>query len=400
MNTQTRPSDPPSMETAVQTHLEAARRIGLESASPNAADVDRKARFPHEAITGLKSEKLLGAYVPIELGGLGCGIADLAAMCTALGQQCASTGMVFAMHQIQVACMVRHGLSSPFFRDYLAELAQKQYLVASVTSEAGVGGDTRTSLCAVERRNGRFVLSKDATTISYGEDADALLATCRRAPEAAGSDQVLVLLKQGDYALTRTSSWDTLGMRGTHSPGYRVIASGSEEQIVPGSFADSSSQTMVPFSHILWSAVWLGVAEDAVARARAFVRAEARRTPGSVPPTAVRLAELSVVLQTLRSHLRDVTSETDRLLRAPDGNESVTTLGFALKMNNLKISSSNLTVEIVQKAMLICGIAAYKNDSEFSLGRQLRDAHSAALMIGNDRILAKSASMLLVFRDE
>jgi acyl-CoA dehydrogenase len=69
-------------------------------------------------------------------------------------------------------------------------------------------------------------------------------------------------------------------------------------------------------------------------------------------------------------------------------------------MNNLKVSSSEMVAEIVQRALSICGIMAYKNDTPFSLGRHLRDALSAALMIGNDRILSKSASMLLVYKDD
>ena len=52
-------------------------------------------------------------------------------------------------------------------------------------------------------------------------------------------------------------------------------------QILPVPFADISAQTMLPVSHLLWSALWLGIATDAVARARAFVRAEARKKPGS-----------------------------------------------------------------------------------------------------------------------
>jgi acyl-CoA dehydrogenase len=45
-------------------------------------------------------------------------------------------------------------------------------------------------------------------------------------------------------------------------------------------------------------------------------------------------------------------------------------------------------------------VLGYKNDSKFSVGRHYRDALSGALMISNDRIAAKSASMLLVFKDE
>ena len=37
---------------------------------------------------------------------------------------------------------------SPFFQAYLKEVAEKQNLIASVTSEAGVGGEMRNSVCA------------------------------------------------------------------------------------------------------------------------------------------------------------------------------------------------------------------------------------------------------------
>ena len=52
-----------------------------------------------------------------------------------------------------------------------------------------------------------------------------------------------------------------------------------------------------------------------------------------------------------------------------------------------------------RKALQITGILGYKNDSKFSLGRHYRDTLSGALMISNDRIASKSASMLLVFKD-
>jgi acyl-CoA dehydrogenase len=136
-----------------------------------------------------------------------------------------------------------------------------------------------------------------------------------------------------------------------------------------------------------------------MSRAAASVRAEARRNPGTVPPTALRLAELSNTLQSMRSNVHDVARDCEELQESEEGNESLLTIGFALKMNNLKISCSTLVVQIVHQALLICGIQGYKNDSKFSLGRHLRDAHSAQLMIGNDRIYGRSASMLLVYKD-
>lgn len=380
--------------------IEKVRKIAVEVASKYADDVDKNARFPAETIAALKEAKALSAAVPEELGGAGCDMRELAAMCSALGQACGSSAMVLAMHHIQVACIARHGLGTAFFRDYLKELVANQYVLASMTSEVGTSGDTRSSICAVERNGGRFTLNKDATTGSYCAHADGILVTCRRAPDAAASDQVLVLVRKGDYKLTQTTTWDTMGMRGTCSPGFNLESSGPEEQIIPGSFADSAAQSMVPYSHILWASLWYGIASDAVGRAAAFVRAEARRKPGTVPPAAMRLATTSASLQAMRHNWELLAAEFDALNSKPDGMQDLLSMSWALKMNNLKIGASEAAPTLVHQALQIAGVMGFKNDSKFSVGRHYRDALSGALMISNERVASKSASMLLVLKDE
>lgn len=380
--------------------LSKIRAVTSEVAGKFADDVDQKARFPAESIAALQQVQALSAAVPKELGGGGYNMSELAAMCATLAQGCGSSAMVLAMHHIQVACIARHGLSTPFFRDYLRELVEKQYVLASMTSEVGTSGETRSSICAVERNAGRFKLDKDATTGSYCAHADGILVTCRRAPDATSSDQVLVLVRKGDYKITQTTTWDTLGMRGTCSPGFKLESTGPEDHIIPGSFADSSAQTMVPYSHILWSALWYGIAADAVGRAASFVRAEARRKPGTVPATAMRLAKVSTQLQGMRNNWSSLAAEFDAMNAQPNGMEELLSMSWALKMNNLKIGSSETAPQIVHQALQIAGVMAYKNDSKFSIGRHYRDSLSGALMISNERIASKSASMLLVLKDD
>src|ERR1700758_3977152 len=88
------------------------RVLAQEVAAVHADDVDKQARFPAETIGALRQAKLLGVAAPAERGGAGAGMQELAAMCTALAQGCGSSGMVLAMHHIQVACIARHGLGS------------------------------------------------------------------------------------------------------------------------------------------------------------------------------------------------------------------------------------------------------------------------------------------------
>jgi acyl-CoA dehydrogenase len=271
----------------------------------------------------------------------------------------------------------------------------QQWLLASMTSEVGTFGDTRSSICAVEVEGDRYTLNKDATTGSYCEHADAILVTCRRDAQAANSDQVLVMVRKEDCTLKQTTSWDTLGMRGTCSPGFKLESTGDARQVVPGAFADSSAQTMVPYSHILWTSLWWGIAADAVARAANFVRGQARNNPGTTPPTATRLAEAWEELQSMKH----TWSATARAFDDVANREELLGIGWALRLNNLKVSCSDAAPKIVHRALQIVGILGYKNDSPFSLGRHYRDVLSASIMISNDRINARSASMLLVYKD-
>jgi len=372
--------------------------IAAEVAAKHAPEVDKESRFPHETFAALRQAKLLSAAVPKEFGGHGAGMFELGHQCAALAQGCGSSGMVLAMHHIQVACIARHGRGTPYFDAYMRDrLVGAQSVVASITSENGTFGDTRSSVCAVEVTGDQMKLAKDATTVSYGQHADAQLVTCRRAADAAASDQVLVLFEKGQYTLEQTGTWDTLGMRGTCSPGAKFAGAGAAAQIVPGSFADSSAQTMVPYSHILWASLWWGIAADAIGRAAQFVRAEARKKPGTVPPHAVRLARAHVELQAMRHNWETCAMEFDEL---GDSRSELDQMGWALKMNQLKMSASETAPKLVHEALQIIGIMAYKNDSKFTVGRHYRDVLSAALMVSNERIAGKSASMLLVFKDD
>ena len=376
--------------------LAAARAVGVEAASRHADDVDRRARFPAEAFAALKKEKLLGLLVPKSEGGAGAGIGDVVAICHELGQRCAATAMIYAMHQIQVACIVRHAGSNAWLKGFLKRIAADQLLLASATSEAGVGGDVRSSICAVEQQNGRFTLTKEATVISYGAEADGILVTARRAPHSPASDQVIVVVPRTGYELGQESGWDTLGMRGTCSNGYHLRASGEMAQVVPMAYAEVSAMTMLPVSHLVWSALWLGIATDAVARARACVRAQARKK-GGAPASAARLAEASSQLQLMKANVVGSLGHYEAALGSED---DIAAPSFAVAMNNLKTGSSQMAVQVINQCLLVCGLAGYRNDSPYSLGRHLRDAHSAALMVNNDRILANTGNLLMALREE
>ena len=127
-------------QTGIGTKLLARGTDAAAIAGQHAVDVDKQGRFPDEAVAAMKYRRLLGAMLPIEFGGEGASLADVAEICSLIGQQCSSAGMVYAMHQIQVSSLMLLAHSSDWCQTFLRRIADKQLLLASATSEAGVGG--------------------------------------------------------------------------------------------------------------------------------------------------------------------------------------------------------------------------------------------------------------------
>ncbi|MGD0981464.1 MAG: acyl-CoA dehydrogenase family protein [Solirubrobacteraceae bacterium] len=379
--------------------LEEIRRIASEVAAPVADEVDRDSRFPAEALDALRSAGALSAAVPEPFGGAGVSLEAIARCCYELARGCSATAMVFAMHQIQVLTIARHIDGAPWFEGYLRELHREQRLIASVTSEVGTGGDMARSIAAVTPcEAGELEFEKQAPTVSYGAHAEDLFTTLRRAPDAEPGDQVMALTRSDQVTLEPAGAWDTLGMRGTCSPGFVVRARFSPEQVLATPFAEIMNQSMVPVSHILWSHVWLGIATEAFERARAFVRASARQKPGEPVPAARRLAEVMAELALLRGEVSQALADFT-LFDADPGRERLMTMASVLRFNNLKLAASEQAPRVCAGALEAIGILGYKNDTPYSVGRHLRDALSARLMVANERLLATDATLLAIAKE-
>jgi acyl-CoA dehydrogenase len=387
----TREATAPALATATDLSIRAQAVAAI--AAKHAPAVDRAARFPEEAIEAAKEQRLLGILVPAELGGEGASISDAVDVCYVLGRACGSTGLIYAMHQMMVACLIRHGLDSAWHHRLVQRIHSAQLLLASSTTEGKGGGDLRKSECAVEQEGTAITLTKSATVMSYGAQADAVVTTARRSADAPPSDQVLIAFCKGDYRLEHIVGWDTLGMRGTCSAGFNFEGAGKVEQVLPEPYQKIHAHTGMPVAHLTWSAVWAGVATSAVDRARAFIRSAARNSNGQLPPGAAHLTRATASLRTLRAV---ITTALKRYETACGDAHQLDSLDFQTSMNLLKVTASELAIATVSSAMQASGLAGYRNDGEFSVTRHLRDAMSSSVMINNDRILSNIATASLL----
>jgi acyl-CoA dehydrogenase len=359
-------------------------------AAAGARVADRDAAFPAPAIACLGTSGLLAAAVPADLGGLGCDLETLVGIARVLARGCGSTAMIWAMHQVQVACVARHGGPGRPLRDMLARLADDCSLIASVTSEEGVGGSIRVSQAAVRAEGTSRSLDKRATTVSYGNHAGAFLVTARRSAAADENDQVAILIDRAQARLETTGIWDPMGMRGTASPAMRLRAVFAADQILPDAFADVAAATMLPLSHLLWSAVWTGLAAEAFERARRLTRT--RRGPAGRPET--RLAQADEVLSGIEARLGSAVACYEPYYR--DGGSP--NMRHLVQYNALKAAVSEDAVRVAVLALDISGIAGYQEDGDYTVARLLRDLYSARVMVANDRLRAANALNLLTIR--
>ena len=376
-----------------QNDLTARARAAAEIARMHAAATDAEARFPGEAFSEIRKQRLLGIQVPQALGGEGANIAEIADVCYILGQACSSAALIYAMHQIKMACIVRHAKGNAALERILARIASEQLLMASSTTEGQTGGNVRSSEAAVVHDGGQVTLERKATVISYAVEADGVVTTARRAADAAASDQVLLVLLKADYTLERLQVWDTLGMRGTHSEGFTLRARAAAEQIIPEPYDRIHAQTMVPFAHLLWGSVWAGIAAAATGKAQAFIRHAVRSSNGQMPPGAAHFTQAVSTLRTLRGVLAANLRSYEAIM---SDEKAISSLEFQAAITLTKVQASELAVSAVLSSLRACGLSGYRNDTEFTIGRLLRDVLSAPIMINNDRILTNLATTSLM----
>jgi len=363
------------------------------AAAAEAEAVDRDARFPHKAFEAAREQKLLGAMIPVEFGGLGASIYDITDICYTLGRACASTAMIYAMHKTKVACVIRHGHGIPWMETMMRRVGRDQWLLASSTTEGHNGGNIRSSAAAIGHDGDMISLVRDATVISSGAEADGLVTIARRANDAAATDQVLLALAKDDYSLKRTLGWETLGMRGTCSVGFELKVDCPDDRVFPESYDKIHAQTMTPFAHLTWSSAWAGIAAASVERAQAFIRKAARASGGQLPPAAAHFTQARISLAKLRAV---IAANMDAFAHHEHDERALGSLDFQSAITLLKVQASELAVETVMHAMRATGLSGYRNDGEFTMGRHLRDALSAPIMINNDRILANAATSTLM----
>jgi butyryl-CoA dehydrogenase len=152
-----------------------ARDVGQNLLAPHAADWDREARFPNEALAELGKLGFMGVLVPPEWGGAG---ADHVGYALALEEIAAGDGSVstiLAVHN-SVGCMpvLKFGSEEQKQR-FLKPMAAGEMLSCFCLTEPGAGSDAAAIKTSAKRHGNRWVLNGTKQFITSGSTAQVAI---------------------------------------------------------------------------------------------------------------------------------------------------------------------------------------------------------------------------------
>lgn len=191
---------------------EIADRIAGRIAA-SAAEHDRDKSFVAENYDLLREAGLIGAAVPVELGGDGLDYATLCGIVRRLGKSCGSTALAFSMHchQVAVAAWRWQHMQAPTDGLLRRVAAENLLLVSSGGSDWLQGGGTATKV------EGGFLINARKVFSSGCQAGDLLMTSAVYDDPEAGPSVLHFGLPFKAEGVTILDTWDTMGMRGTGS---------------------------------------------------------------------------------------------------------------------------------------------------------------------------------------
>src|SRR5437867_3180419 len=361
------------MADKVPSIVETATRLARETLAPRAAWYDRDGVNPVESWRDLHRERLLAIGIPTAYGGEGLDMATYVAVIRALARGCANTAMTLHMHSTVMKFIAALG-SEVQKRRYFAEVVDHGRLFGSWGSEPAVSL-SRTLLMETAIREAGEGWAVDGVkhfcTMALG--ASQYMVWCALDGESdMGKALVLALVPADADGITTDGKWNTLGMRGTYSPSVTFSGVWIPREAALGRPGAAIQVGVVESFGLGYAAIYVGVAEAALAFAIEYARQRVVR-PDNIAvaqdPTVQRhIGELAARLHSARLVLEDSAAawaEADMVERG-------------LLANRAKYLATEAGLDVTSKVIqVVGGRGAYK---DYPAERAFRDVRTATLM--------------------
>lgn len=365
-----------------------------------AAAHDADASFPADDVADLRESGLLGLLVPPHLGGLGAGFADYVRVAEALARGSGSTALVFNMHASVTGALAgvpddlarQMGAPEAFFtaRDAALSAAADGAFYGVAITEREAGSRLSALRTTYEREGDGYRLRGDKSVCTGAGHLDAYLVAARAADAPADGDgRVSHFLVPAGDGLEPDDSWDPLGMRATASNGLRLDVVVGSDALLGGieGLAVLLAYAMPQWLVASYAAVYVGVAQAALAAAIDYLGARTVTHAGTTTPTRGGLSRHAMVRQRVgradaqveaaRVVLDEAARRVDVAPGEPDTNRWI---------YRAKLLAGDAAMDVAASLTEACGLGALRRGSE--LERLFRDARSGAVMPASSDVCA------------
>ncbi len=354
--------------------VEGAAVLARECLEPRAARYDKTASHPVESWHDLWKHGYLAAAVPKEYGGMGLDMLTYVMTVERLAWGCTSTAMTTHMHSVVQRYI--DALCTPEQKTrFYADVVEGGKLFGSWGSEPERRGGTGIRDTSLTPVSGGFVVNGVKHFCTMAVVAHRYMVHCTMDGYEPDDGYVLALVPNDALGLEVTGGWDTLGMRGTVSPGVEFKDCFVAEGDVLGQPGRAIKIGVGQGFGLGYAAIYVGAGQRAVDFVTDYVKAR-RFAPDPHPLSHSILvqravAEMSMSLEAARQVLyRSAESWADA---DPQGRWVLAARAKHLAME----SALMVTAKALQT---VGGRSAHKS---FPLERLFRDVRTSTLMPPN-----------------
>jgi acyl-CoA dehydrogenase len=253
----------------------AVRELAEGVVKPVAAEVDRKHRFPDEAIQGAAEAGLMGVLIPLEYGGAGLDALAFAICIEELAQACASTAVVVDVHtSVGTEPILLFGDEAQK-RTWLPRLASGELLGAFALTEPSSGSDAAALKMTARRNRDGYVLNGTKVFITNIGRAGVYVVFARTGSEDEKAAGVTAFLVPADAEGVRVGQvFNKMGLNGSPTGELVLedVAVPEENRLGREGQGFTIAMRALDSGRIGISGQALGIAQAAVDEARELMR--------------------------------------------------------------------------------------------------------------------------------
>lgn len=358
--------------------------VPTEIIRTRAAEVDREARFPDEAIAALREAGLLGLGVPEAYGGPGGTPTEIVAAVEQVAAGCASTGMVFTMHLVAAQTLLAGtvGPEDGIKASTLRKIATGEHLSTLAYSERGSRSHFWAQVSrALADGPDRVRIDADKSWVTSAGHADSYVTATGALGMTGPLETELYLVDARADGIEVLGRFDGLGMRGNASSpvAYRDVRVDADRRLGdPGSGFSLMMSATLPWFVLCGAASSVGIAAAAIEAGTEHVAGARFEHLGSsladIPGVRARLAEAKIRYLQARALLYEVARQVEA--GAPEAQLGVLAL---------KAAAGEMAIDVTDEIMRACGGAAFSK--HLGIERNFRDARASSVMAPTTDIL-------------